>query len=321
MDEIVGCPNREEGEGCKYSVGLQREMENFQSMTRHLAPSQNRMPSLENIDMSVEYMPFNGVVGGDLIVPVEFKRDFDLQARIKTARRHGRRKAEANLKGLVNQAGILIADGSGHDTTDAVQGSNLYYAFKTGISYELVESGKVTPRLFEVINHVFHNPDQEGPYKFLTMLYGEILEDGTFKFISAGHPSPLYYSRESGGLVELARERSIASIPLGWLSSMAHIDNRWHWGGSKAKGRYKVNTMTLNSPGDMLLLYTDGLSEHYKKDAEGAGVEYFPSGVERVLRETRDLSASEISSALKRDLLDFAAPQDDISYVVIKRRA
>ena len=80
------------------------------------------------------------------------------------------------------------------------------------------------------------------------------------------------------------------------------------------KGQYEVNEINLMGSGDILLLYTDGLSEH-----SNGTEDYFPGRLEAVLRACKDLSAREISNAIRDDLLAFSPPTDDISFVVIKR--
>jgi serine phosphatase RsbU (regulator of sigma subunit) len=66
--------------------------------------------------------------------------------------------------------------------------------------------------------------------------------------------------------------------------------------------------------GDILLLYTDGLNEH-RRDEEP----YFPSHLERAVREVKHLGAREIYDTIMRDMLAFADPADDVSLVVIKK--
>ena len=66
--------------------------------------------------------------------------------------------------------------------------------------------------------------------------------------------------------------------------------------------------------GDILLLYTDGLLDHTRGSEE-----YFPQHLERVVREVKHRSAKAIFEAIQMSALDFAAPSDDISVVVIKR--
>ena len=74
-----------------------------------------------------------------------------------------------------------------------------------------------------------------------------------------------------------------------------------------------MNEWSLMGRGDILLLHTDGLSEHRAQDQH-----YFPGRLEQTLREVKHLGAREIYEAIKKDVLAFGRPTDDISIVVIK---
>ncbi len=70
------------------------------------------------------------------------------------------------------------------------------------------------------------------------------------------------------------------------------------------KEHYQTNEWTLMGAGDILLLHTDGLTEHAAGD-----VNYFPDHLEEVLRRVKHQSAREIYDAILDDLLRFATPQ------------
>ena len=78
------------------------------------------------------------------------------------------------------------------------------------------------------------------------------------------------------------------------------------------KKRYEVNEINLLAFGDILLLHSDGLSDH------GSG-EYFPLRLESLMAELRHEHASTICRRVREDILAFAEPEDDISVVVIRR--
>jgi serine phosphatase RsbU (regulator of sigma subunit) len=80
------------------------------------------------------------------------------------------------------------------------------------------------------------------------------------------------------------------------------------------KERYEVNEINLMGSGDIMLLYSDGLSEHSKGDEL-----YFPERLQSELREVKEGSAHAIFDAIHKDLLEFSTPRDDISFVVVKR--
>jgi serine phosphatase RsbU (regulator of sigma subunit) len=74
-----------------------------------------------------------------------------------------------------------------------------------------------------------------------------------------------------------------------------------------------MNEWTLMGRGDILLMHTDGLTEH-----EGPNGRYFPAALEQKLREVKHLTAHQIYDAINEDLVAFADPIDDASVVVIK---
>jgi serine phosphatase RsbU (regulator of sigma subunit) len=78
------------------------------------------------------------------------------------------------------------------------------------------------------------------------------------------------------------------------------------------KKRYQINEINLLNVGDILLLHSDGLTEHDDH-------RYFPERLERLLVACRDESAEGTSQRLREDLLACAEPQDDISAVVIRK--
>ena len=80
------------------------------------------------------------------------------------------------------------------------------------------------------------------------------------------------------------------------------------------KEGYEVNEIKLMGQGDILVLYTDGLSDH-----EFEGESFFPDRLEGILREHKHLSAQQIFEAIKLELYEFAPPEDDVTFVVIKK--
>jgi serine phosphatase RsbU (regulator of sigma subunit) len=81
------------------------------------------------------------------------------------------------------------------------------------------------------------------------------------------------------------------------------------------KEKYTVKEINLMGSGDILLLYTDGFYEHHNSFGE----EYFKTKLENKLRETKTLPSKEIFNLIKEDLFNFGVPEDDLSFVVIKK--
>jgi len=181
---------------------LEDELANFRSMMEYV----NWIPdevSLANIEVFGQAFPLNGILGGDHIILVDFKRRYNLEARIARARRDGRDDVARRLAECNDRVGVLLADSCGH--------------FLTGVLYELETHGHVTAKLFDILNTRFQKSSSVS--KFITMIYGEISEDGTFRFISAGHPKPLVYSAEFDRLVDIDPKRTRNFLPIGIFPS------------------------------------------------------------------------------------------------------
>ena len=291
---------------------LTRELENFQDIARQLVPLPGEVPTLQGFDVWGGSRPLGGSVGGDHITYVDFKQRFDLHARIDRARADGRFDVAENLERCQRKSGVALIDVSGHRMTDALLAAMLHQAFLLGAIYELDRSGQITRRLFENLNTRFYQ--SSGTIKFVSLIYGEISEDATFRFLSAGQPYPSIFSSQHDRFMEVSPHLCLSFPPLGMLPSFNVIDRNTTPSLLGFKERYEMNEWTLMGRGDILLLHTDGLTEH---ESAGGG-RYFPGRLEQRLREVKQLGARQIYEAIIADLVDFSAPTDDVSVVVIK---
>ncbi len=291
---------------------LAKEFENFEEIARGIMPRPGSIPSLIGMEVYGETLPLNGIVGGDHLIYVDFKKRHDLEARIKVAEDAGRPDVAANLDRCRRTAGVALIDVSGHRATDAMLAAMFHQAFLLGVLYELDMSGNVTQRLFENLNQRFYRTSKVD--KFITAVYGEISEDASFRFLLAGHPPPIVFSAANDRFMEVDREKCISFPPLGTFPSKSVVD--WHRSKSVLgfKEPYEVNKWTLMGSGDILLLYTDGLQEHTRGDDP-----YFPDRLEQTIRGAKHLSAVDIVHTVLNDLRTFADPADDVSLVVIKK--
>jgi serine phosphatase RsbU (regulator of sigma subunit) len=252
-------------------------------------------------------------VGGDHLIYVDLKQRFDLDARIALAREQGRFDVVENLQWCRRKAGIALVDVSGHRMTDALLAAMLHQAFLLGAIYELDTRGRITRRLFENLNTRFYQ--SSGAHKFVSLIYGEISEDASFRFLAAAMPLPVVFSSRHDRFMEVGAELRISFPPLGMMPSWDVIDRSTTTSTLGFKDHYEMNKWLLMGQGDILLLHTDGLAEHVRGDEE-----YFPTRLEAVIREAKQGTAREIFEAVKADLLAFSPPADDISLVVIKRQ-
>jgi serine phosphatase RsbU (regulator of sigma subunit) len=291
---------------------LTDELENFEEIALRLKPEPGEIPKIPGIEVFGTTIPLAGVIGGDHIIYIDFKQRHDLDARIERAQKKGCPQVAAKLEEMKSTAGVLVADVSGHRITDAVLAAMLHQSFLLGALYELEMFGTITTRLFENINNRFYR--SSSVRKFLTMIYGEIHRSGTFRFISAGHHPPLVFSNEFDEFVDIHPGLLVSYPPIGTMPSKNDPDLSLRPSVLGYKDKYTVNELKLMSPGDILLLYTDGLKEH-----EIDGKSYFPDRLESKVRECKKESARRILEEVKRDLLAFGPPADDVSLVVIKK--
>lgn len=292
---------------------LQSELKNFQEIAKHIVPLPGEVPSLQGIDVYGGTIPLNGAVGGDHIIYVDFKRRFDLYARIREATAEGRTEVVRHLEQCRRKAGIAILDVSGHHVTDGMLAGMLHQAFLLGAIYELDMFGNITKRLFENLNTRFYHSSSLS--KFVTMIYGEISEDTTFRFLSAAHPPPVVFSYQHDRFMDVSKDLCTSFPPIGTLPSQDVIDRNATHSVLGFKERYQLNEWKLMGTGDILLLYTDGLLDH----SDGSNA-YFPGQLEQKVREVKHQSAKDIFEAIKSHLMAFGKRADDISFVIIKRK-
>jgi serine phosphatase RsbU (regulator of sigma subunit) len=300
-----------ESEAAEELQRLTRELENFQDIAQQLVPLPGEVPTLEGFDIWGGSLQVSGSVGGDHITYIDFKTRFDLKARIERARAEGRLDVVRNLEHCEHKGGVALIDVAGHRMTDALLAAMLHQAFLLGAIYELDRYGQITRRLFENLNTRFYQ--SSGTNKFVSLIYGEISDDAKFRFLSAGQPYPSVFSSANDRFMEVSPHLCLSFPPLGMLPSFNVIDRSTTPSLLGFKERYEMNEWTLMGRGDILLMHTDGLTEH-----EGPDGLYFPKVLEKKLREVKHLSARQIYDAIKADLIAFAEPTDDASVVVIK---
>ena len=292
---------------------LSSELRNFEEIARGIIPRPGSVPSLACVDVGGQVLPLNGIAGGDHLIYVDFKRRYDLDARIRKATEAGRPDVVSNLELCRRKAGIALIDVAGHHGTDAMLAAMFHQAFLVGALYELDISGNITRRLFENLNQRFNRTSSVN--KFITMLYGEISEDATFRFLSAGHPPPVVFSAMNDRFMEVRPESCTSFPPLGMFPSQNIVDQRQTKRGVLGfKDRYEVNEWSLMGAGDILLLHSDGLLEH----ARGNEL-YFPNHLDQATRTAKDLAVTDIVHTIIEDLRAFADPVDDVSLVVLKK--
>ena len=135
-------------------------------------------------------------------------------------------------------------------------------------------------------------------------------------FICGGHPAPLVFSNEFDHFMDIHSENIVNFPPIGVIPSRKDIDAAMSKSILGYKQVYQVNQIELMGNGDIMLLYTDGLSELENSKGEN----FSPVQLEKVLKENKSLPAKDICSAIREKIFKFSDNlQDDITYVIIKK--
>jgi phosphoserine phosphatase RsbU/P len=141
------------------------------------------------------------------------------------------------------------------------------------------------------------------PNRFVTMFLFQLDAAGKGHFISAGHNSAYLFRAAAGDAAEKVEELPSGGIPLGMFPFAV----------------YQPVPLELN-PSDILVVYSDGLTE-----AENGAQEDF--GEERLLaliRSTAGQGAEALETKLLAELDRFtqgAAQTDDITFLLIEHHA
>ena len=289
------------------------EIMNFQHIAKNIKPSPGEIPSVSGLDIYGETISLLGDVCGDHIIYVDFSKRFNLDDRIKRAELTDQIEVSNKLKELKNKSGILLSDVSGHSITDSLLNAMLHQSFLVGASYELSNYGEITADLFETINNRFYQSSSID--KFITLIYGEIQNNGDFRFISAGHPLPLIFSNEYNKIVNIGNLNLVNFPPIGMLPSESDIDGNITKSVLGFKQRYSVNTLNVMGNGDILILFTDGFSE--QKNGE---LNYVAERLENQLIISKHMPVKEIFSGIKEDFMSYCgSPDDDATMILIKK--
>jgi serine phosphatase RsbU (regulator of sigma subunit) len=192
--------------------------------------------------------------------------------------------------------GIAIADVSGKGIPAALLMANL----QASLHAQTLEVEKVAEVAIRINNLLVNSTD---PNMFVTFFYGLLdRKSSTFISTNAGHNPPILL--RSGQKIDRLEE---GGMVLGFL-----LDQK-----------YEQQTTTLQ-PGDILVLFTDGITEARDPDEETVGDKLFGEGrLVQVIMDNASLSAREIQAAILQAVTLYTknTPQeDDITLVVIKRR-
>jgi phosphoserine phosphatase RsbU/P len=207
--------------------------------------------------------------------------------------------------------GILVADVSGHGTPAAV-----LMAIVHAIAHQLPVGMSAPDQVMRAVNAALCSLYTKETGAFVTMWYGIYdSRDGSVLHANAGHPAPLlrepFAEREHERTLVQETDTSHAGVPLGVMSDAT----------------YEV-ARTVLAPGQLLVLYTDGITEAFSASREMYGLERLFEAVacgkaSCSESEMRIATASGVLEAIVEDVGDHAgldSRSDDRTVVVIQRK-
>jgi len=185
------------------------------------------------------------------------------------------------------QFGFLCGDVAGKGPAAALLTSKIL-----GIFSAFVSVGDSPEQTVDHINKVLTRRQIDARYA--TLLYGQLSPGGKLMFCNAGHNPPLIYGAD--GL----RRIETGGMPVG-LFEMAP---------------YSCDTLTMK-PGDLLVLYSDGVTEAQNLAGEEFGEARLVQVMERYARGGADIVLDQIISAVK-EFAHGAEQYDDVTALVVK---
>ncbi len=191
-----------------------------------------------------------------------------------------------------SRLGIAVGDAASKGVSAAAEAMYISGALRMASSFEI----KIYPlmkRMNRLVNKIFADD------KFASLFYGELAHDkgGLFLYSSAGHNPPIFLKRDSDDAYFLN--------PTGPVL------------GPAPNAKYTVENINF-ALGDVLIIYTDGITE-------AADTDFNEYGEERLLKlakEKKHLTPKEICYAILEDTAKFSKNgqySDDKTLVIIKR--
>ncbi len=188
--------------------------------------------------------------------------------------------------------GVAIGDAASKGVSAAAEAMYISGALRMATSFEI----KITTlmrRMNELVNKIFEDD------KFATLFYGELTKhkSGLFLYTNAGHNPPIFYKAIS--------------------KNVDILDTTGLLLGPAPNAKYYLENINF-SKGDVLLLFSDGITETTNSKSD-------PYGEERLinkLKEVNSLSSREIVLEILDDVVNFSKKgtyTDDKTLVAIKR--
>jgi phosphoserine phosphatase RsbU/P len=185
---------------------------------------------------------------------------------------------------------VAVGDVSGKGTGAAILMSSLHAAVRA----QSQTRASISEVMGEINQYIFENSPSN---KFLTLFYGGLDPvTGTLSYSNGGHNAPIFV-RRSGEVERLDK----GGLPIGMMQGVA----------------YQEASVGFD-PGDVLVIYSDGITESINERDE----EFDEERLIEVVKNNLGRSASGIRDRIDEALSRFVgttAPVDDMTLMIIKR--
>ncbi|MGE5796855.1 MAG: PP2C family protein-serine/threonine phosphatase [Ignavibacteria bacterium] len=188
--------------------------------------------------------------------------------------------------------GVVVGDAASKGVSAAAEAMYISGAIRMASNFE-IKIYTLIKRMNRLVNKIFADD------KFASLFYGELSNDksGLFLYANAGHNPPIFIKHNSDEMILLN--------PTGPVL------------GPTPNGKYTVENINF-ATGDVLLIYSDGVTESTNAEFNGYGEERLKD----MLQKNKKLSPKEITYAILNDVIEFSKHgkySDDKTLVVIKK--
>jgi len=184
--------------------------------------------------------------------------------------------------------GLSIADASGHGLPAALQVRDVFIALRMGLEKDM----KIV-RTVQKLNTVLSQTGKS--HEFISLFYSELEDNGNFFYCNAGHHPPLFFGNTS--IHELNRGGLIL--------------------GPYPKAKYERGFVFFEK-GNLLVMYTDGITEATNFEGEEFGTER----IIKIVQENRESTSKDLVEKIFKSVDEFtdqAAPKDDRTLFIVKK--
>ncbi len=191
-----------------------------------------------------------------------------------------------------DRLGVAVGDAASKGVSAAAEAMYISGALRMACNFE-INMAPLMKRMNELVNRIFKDE------KFASLFYGEFSPDhgGLFLYANAGHNPPMFLKKGSDKIITLPSTGPVL--------------------GPTPNAKFNIENINF-SKGDLLLIYTDGITDAANAKFENYGEKRLTSALKKV----RDLSPKEIVYDILEDVIKFSRNgqySDDKTLVLIKK--